>query len=385
MGYPEVKRIEIPRWGNFYFSRKYDEEKIENLLSEARMIYNSLIDIPILPKVFDQLEQDVVRRSIPGTAAIEGNPLSEERVGEILSNPSTVDKSNPTEIEIKNLDWAYDTIKEMTSEMNQPDEKLICSIHETILFGIDNLNYSQPYRTGRVKVGDKNHGGTYNPPYNLKDINNLMNEFLLFIHSYELVNLDPVIRAALAHFHFGLIHPFEDGNGRTARIVEAILIKLGNIIFFPTALSNYYYKHVDEYYWAFSLARKNKQRDITPFIEFVLKGVIEVLEEIKSNVTSYIRELALREFYIQLRQGREITQRQYDLLDMLLHEPRQFSFADLYNGKPFDMLYRGVTERTARRDLRKLLSKELLYRKENNIYTLNVEVLDLSYYQKKLT
>ena len=73
-----VKKIEIPRWGNFYFSRKYTHEKIYNLLIEAQTLYLTINELPILPNLFSELEEDLMRRSIFGTAAIEGNPLSEE-------------------------------------------------------------------------------------------------------------------------------------------------------------------------------------------------------------------------------------------------------------------------------------------------------------------
>jgi len=231
------------------------------------------------------------------------------------------------------------------------------------------------YRISSIKVGDKDHGGTYTPPKSHKDITMLMREFIHFINSKELLEIDPVLRAAFAHYYLGRIHPFEDGNGRTARLIEALLIRSAGIKYFPTMLSNYYYQYMDDYYWAFSLAGKNKEKDITPFLEFVTKSVVESLQSIKENVIGYIRILTLKEFFSQLIKEKEVTHRQYDLLNMLLDSLKTFSLFDLQNSSPYNILYRDVTERTARRDINKLLKMELLKINENGKYELNIKAL----------
>ncbi len=388
MGYPEVRKIDIPRRGPFWFSRKYDEGHIETVLQETRTLYNFLIEIPILPNVYDQLEKDIIRRSIHSTAAIEGNPSSEEEVGRILGKSGTEIYTKQQEIEIRNLKEAYNIVKEVEFDSDKHlmlKEKLIDSIHGVVMLDLQKTGESAYRSEGETyKVGDKDHGGTYQPPRRLKDIRNLMKEYIEYVNSNEMLSVDPLIRASLAHFHLGLIHPFADGNGRTARLVEAFLIRSGNTIFFPTALSNYYYRHMDEYYNVFSEARKNKAHDVTIFVEFVIKGAIDVLEEIKSNVVLFIRRLTLAEFYTQMRQRKGITQRQYDLMGMLLSNPRKFSLSDLKNEKPFDVLYRDVTDRTMRRDVGALLSKKLIQKEDGATYVLNLNVLDLARYQEIL-
>jgi len=126
----------------------------------------------------------------------------------------------------------------------------------------------------------KPHARTiYTPPKCLADIENLMKEFIEWINSNEVIGLDRFIRASLAHYHLGLIHPFGNGNGRTIRIIEAVFLRTSGIKYVPTMLSNYYYKKVDDYYTAFSQARNNTNNDITVFIKFMLEGVIESLSK----------------------------------------------------------------------------------------------------------
>jgi Fic family protein len=93
-----------------------------------------------------------------------------------------------------------------------------------------------------------------------------------WINSEELLREDAAIRAALAHYYFALIHPFGNGNGRTARAIEALLLKNdAKIKFFVCVmLSNFYYKNIDNYFRAFSLSERNATYDVTPFLEFFL-------------------------------------------------------------------------------------------------------------------
>jgi len=386
----EVKKIKISQNDIFYFSRKYDKRVIHPLLVEAKTLYASIADLPILPSLFSQLEEEIIRRSIHGTAALEGNPLSEERVGEIISAPEKIKSNQRAENEISNLRIAYDYIiasknKNIITSKNKNeylplDEEIIKLVHKLISRGIDDDVFKPGfYRSSKVKVGDKDHGGTDVPPKNLKDIKLIMNEFVKWINSDEVVELDVVIRAAMAHYHLGLIHPFEDGNGRTIRIIEAMLIQATGVKYFPTMLSNYYYRNMDDYYWAFSLTKKHKEKEITPFLEFVFKGVIESLETIKERIMEFIRIATLKEYFSALRGKKKITRRQYDLMSMLLSMPLKllepFSLADLLNTSPFIVLYRDVTERTARRDINQLLKMKLLSKEDDGKYKLNLRVL----------
>ncbi len=236
-------------------------------------------------------------------------------------------------------------------------------------------NLSGKYRNEKVRVGDIDHGGVYTPPKNLADIKNLMKCYVQWINSNDLLNEDPSIRAAMAHYHLALIHPFRDGNGRTARLVETLLLKSAGIKFVPYMLSNFYYKNIDEYFYMFSLAEKNKEHDITDFLKLVLNGIISSLEELQGHIFSWIRGFVLKEFYSQLKKGRRITQRQFDLLVLLLEFDEEFSLNDLLEKDKFQVIYRGISERTVRRDVKKLLSEGLLSAAAENKFKLNKKVI----------
>jgi Fic family protein len=373
------KKVMTLKSGNFVFSRKFSYRTISPLIVEAQILYETVNDLPILPEMASILKKDLIRRSIFGTAAIEGNPLPEEKVGQIISDADEKFSEEKAEQEIKNLIRAYAVIDSIKPSDEPPivNEEFIRDIHEDIT---RNIRYpeNEPgvYRNTKRQVGDKDHGGMYIPPKCLPDIQNLMKEFIEWINGDELRKSEILVRAALTHYYLGLIHPFGDGNGRTARLAEAAILTYGGIKYVPVMLSNYYYQNIDDYYWAYSKSIKNKKHDVTPFIEFVFKGMISSLREIKEGITYFIRIFALRDYYSYLRERRFLTQRQHDLLGTLLNTDVGFTLKDLFSKMPFQILYRNVTERTARNDLKKLTERFYLLRDENNVYSLNIKALE---------
>jgi Fic family protein len=364
--------------GKFVFSHRFDAAKLMPYLLQANILHATVKDLPILPDLAARLEEEIIRRSIFGTAAIEGNPLKEEEVAKIISEPDKRESLEGADKEIRNLKTAYDYLAEIKISAESAfmlEEDQIRHVHSMITRDIiHEQNAPGQYRNHRVKVGDSSHGGVYTPPHIHEDIQNLTREFILWINSPEVTTLDPIIRAALAHYHFGLIHPFGDGNGRTARLIEAMLIKSSGFTFVPVMLSNYYYKHVDDYFWAFSITRKNKEHDVTHFLEFVLKRVAESLTEIKDRIIYFIRKFTLREYYMFLRKEMRLNRRRHDLLMILLDESGPFSFDDLFTISSFRVLYKTVSQRTAKRDLKALCDQKLLNCKKDE-YSLNLRVL----------
>lgn len=365
--------------GKFYFSEQFDHQKINELLIRAIVLNETIVDLPILPKLSSRLEPEIMYSSISGTAAIEGNPITEEDVKRIAEGQEVEGYTKKDKQEIINLIKAYSLLSDIDSTDNPfiLTEDLICELHKIITDQVpDEHNILGQYRNGIVYVGDKAHGGIYTPPKILDDIRNLMKEFVSWINSDEIMKTDPFIRAAIAHYHFCIIHPFWDGNGRTARLIEAIILQAANIKYVPKELSNFYYRNVDNYYIAFSKSIKLK-KDVTPFLEFFLNAAVNSLTKIKESIVYFIRIFSLREYYTFQKQQRIITKRQFDLLSLLLDYPVNFTFniKSLLSGPPFSFLYNKVSTQTARRDLIKLSRMNLIVLDNEGKYRLNLRVL----------
>ena len=378
----KILKVVLSNSAHFKFSRNFDESLLNEKLLRIKAL-NAGNQLPILPQYADKLEKDVIMKSIHGTAGIEGNPLSEEEVKEVLDKSDTEKLLKDSEIEISNLQIAYDLLKEfgIISDIFNPDGNLIKATHKLITFGLeDKDNKPGKYRSHGVEVGDKAHGGIYKPPKIGKDIVKLMSSFVEWINGEDVISLDPIYRAALTHYHIGKIHPFGDGNGRTARLLEAAVLRTAGYKYAPEMLSNYYYRNIDEYFILFRSTVGNKKQDLTQFIEFMLDGMIWSLEQIQKKIATGIRIMTLKNHFHDIRIEKKLTQRQYDLLTALLSlDVESFSFTpiNLINDAPFAALYRNVQDRAALRDIIKLTEMGyIIFDTEDGFFKLNLNFLD---------
>lgn len=384
MSKDKFKKVMTISAGQFVFSYECSMEEVRPLLTEIDILNETVREIPILPSVASSLDEELLRSSIFGTAAIEDNPLSKEEVVDLLNKGEGTKYPEKFEIEIFNLKVAYEILiskKELLGEgeVLLLDEEAIKILHGAITDGLEaEDNMPGKYRNKSVEVGDKAYGGVYRPPGKIFTIKELMKEFVLWMNSEELRKIPAPMRAALAHYYLGLIHPFGDGNGRTARLVEALILTHAGFKYAPKMLSNFYYKNKNDYFSVFSETHKGakkKEYDVTPFVLFVLRGLVESLKEVKGRVIYIIRRLTLHDYYDSLRDIKSITKRQHDLLMLLLEYSKPFKLEDLSIVPMFIILYRNVTERTARRDLEKLVKLRLLSLSKDRVYELNFDAL----------
>ena len=126
------------------------------------------------------------------------------------------------------------------------------------------------------------------------------------------------------HYHFAAMHPFLDGNGRTARALEALLLQragLRDAAF--VAMSNYYYEEKETYLTVLAEVRA-RNHDLTPLIRFALRGIVQqcgrLFEGIKKNTQKAMFRNMMYDLFGRLRspKKRVIAQRQLALLKYLL-------------------------------------------------------------------
>lgn len=196
--------------------------------------------------------------------AIEGNTLTRKETQLVIEeNLTSSSKPLRNYIEAVNHAKAFCKILELIEGGFNLDEKAILDIHRTILIGLDDTNAGF-YRNCRVRISGSN---TILP--NPLKIPELMEDFYRWLS--ENINNEP-ITAIMAHLKFVSIHPFTDGNGRTARLLmNALLLKYGYapIIVRPTdrkkyitAIENYQTKNNEETYIKFMLRILNRSINI---------------------------------------------------------------------------------------------------------------------------
>jgi Fic family protein len=199
--------------------------------------------------------------------AIEGNTLTLLETKLVLEEGLTIGGKKLREhFEVINHGEAISYVEELVSKQTDLTGKMLKDIHYLILKNIDNENAGK-YRTVNVSIS----GSKHQPPHFLK-VQEEMDTLFQWYKS-EKDHLHAVELAALFHFKFVYIHPFIDGNGRTARLLmNLILMSEG----FPPSIIKADPENRLSYYE--SLESASIDGELREFIKLITKSVEETLQ-----------------------------------------------------------------------------------------------------------
>ena len=366
-------------WERFSFEYQLNTQDLFRDLVSIEAYKEASLNLVFPQEWQNQLDRLNRVRAVHGTTAIEGNPLSEAEVAqqmERLEEQNHDDErktATKEQLQIRNAGEAQSWVKKRFLPDSRPvGLQDIFTMHEMITRDSDTRNnIPGELRSFSVKVGTEDLGGVHRgAPH--ERLPRLMEEYIDFINSRRFDGIHPVLRALLAHFFLVTIHPFGDGNGRVSRLVEAgILFQLGYNVHGFYGLSNYFYRHEQEYKSVLQQCRKSQPFDVTPFIRFGVAGFASELKGINNFVKARINRLVYRTMIIRAfskRMGarrRLLNQREYNLLEFLLSETepvdpfsdassRKISLSELLEANYVQSAYRNVTRRTFHRELIRL-------------------------------
>lgn len=216
---------------------------------------------PISSNLSKSLHEKLIVEWTYNSNAIEGNTLTMSETKVVLEGITIGGKSITEHLEIINHKEAILFIEDLIYSNEELSEWNLRNIHALILKGIDNGNAGK-YRSENVLIS----GAKHIPPRHF-ELNYLMQQ-LIYDYNHAWVNLHPVVRATLLHGEFVKIHPFIDGNGRTARLLLNFeLMKSG---YTPVIVRN---DQRATYYDVLDLAHTTM--NYGPFIKFVADLVVE--------------------------------------------------------------------------------------------------------------
>jgi len=173
---------------------------------------------PFPNSILQRLHEDIALEWTYNSNAIEGNTLSLNETKVVLQHGLTVGgKTLREHFETLNHKKAIDWLTERVSQDFSLSVKDILHLHYLVMSGIAD-EYAGIIRTGRVRIT----GAKFIPPNPLK-VPDLLEELIEWVNDNPL-NLNIVERISVFHHRFVWIHPFFDGNGRTARLVMNLLL-----------------------------------------------------------------------------------------------------------------------------------------------------------------
>jgi Fic family protein len=160
---------------------------------------------------------------------------------------------------------------------------------------------------------------------------------------------DPLVQAMALHYHLAAMHPFLDGNGRTARAMEALLLRRAELTDRAfVAMSNYYYDEKPAYLRILSEVRQGGH-DLTPFLIFALQGVRIQCERLTAEIRKHMQRALFRDTMYSLfhrlktKRKRVIGARQVEILKVLL-EQKEAGVLELF--KKTEFAYKSVKDGT---------------------------------------
>lgn len=256
-------------------------------LTKIEMIKGGFDNKKISPVLLSSLHKTAKISATHYSTQIEGNRLTLKEVENTLY---TVNKKAETYQghDEKEVEAYYNAISYMEKKLdnNEPfSESFIQKLHALVEGQKKNI----PYRDGQNAIYDSSDGSLVFLPPEAKDVAGLMKDLVKWVE--DSVDILPIpIIAGIFHYQFVTIHPYFDGNGRTARLVTSyIMQKYGYGLKGIYSLEEYYAQNLENYYQALvthpyhNYYYGRNSADITSWLEYFVKGVRVAFENIEKK------------------------------------------------------------------------------------------------------
>jgi len=280
---------------------------------------------------------------------IEGTAINLEQAQDILSGKKLKDINRDDEKELLNYKKAMNFISKYLGKDNSISEGLIRELHKILVRDVRGANaHPGEYRViQNYIVNSLTRKIIYTPPPPPLEVSHLMKEFIEWVNA-NIKKLSPVIVSAISQFQFVHIHPFIDGNGRTARLLSTlILYKTGYDFKKLFTISEYYEKDRLAYYAAIRSVRKNKM-DMTVWLDYFIAGLRSQMKGIQDKGKKIIEN--------------DIKLGKIEKIGINIRQEKAIRFI-IKNGKIAVSNYQKVTScirKTAQRDLDDLVKKKII-------------------------
>lgn len=348
------------------------DPKLWMLLGEARSKCEHLAGAPLRPDVARYLHEVTLVKCALATAAIEGNTMTEEQAEGIFRGTYKAPPSRAyQEREIRNVLDALTSIDRQVMGGDRPKitPALICEFNRQILEGTEYEPHVVPGDIRDYPVGVPGYRGAP-----AEDCRYLVDRLAEWLESDLFSSDDPELRFALAvacaiyaHLYIAWIHPFGDGNGRTARLLEFLILARCGMLPLPAAhlLSDHYNLTRAQYYRELGEASRTKQTKgfVTYAVQGLVDGIRDQIDRVRSqqfDVTwiNYVHE-TMNQFPSSPSRDRQRS------LVLAMPSSAVVSRDDLAGLTPkLAALYAKAGPRTLTRDLNRLIDVGLIVKRK---------------------
>lgn len=336
------------------FSPSYKlTDKMVRMLTEIAESRAIIGRAKILPAQELRLRRQALIRMTHASTSIEGNMLNLRQV-EALCQHKKIDAPARDVYEVQNYLKALRHITKIVEKKHAISEKVILKIHRLVTDKTLPDEQSGHYRKGMVYVVKRRLGFPDQIIYTAatpQKVPQLVTDLINWIREPQTQEINPVVVAGIVHQEIAAIHPFADGNGRTARAVATLILYQRGYDFRKLfALEDYYNNNRPEYYKAINIGEAYEERrtDFTPWLEYFIKGFKNEIDNTKAQVTA----LAHRKIDGKLESQIYLTPEQFKIIDFM-EQMGKITVKDV-----MDILI--IPKRTAQLHLQKLKTVKMI-------------------------
>lgn len=263
-------------------------EKIRNNLQDIEKLKDKIRGSRILPETQASIRLRASVESVHSSTSIEGNPLNVNEVRVVITSDEILTKDEYAEIEVQNYKNALDYIDKRRYGSSEITLEDILELHRIITDRLLNKTRNGKIRKNPVYIENQDHEILYEA-IDADKVEGALVELLDWVRESQF-SVHPVIIAAVIHFRIAAIHPFADGNGRTARALTSLFLALnqydcnGSLV-----LDSYYASDRRAYYAILQLLNgrnyaSSVKSDLTPWLEYFTDGFLTSLHVLDAEI-----------------------------------------------------------------------------------------------------
>jgi Fic family protein len=266
--------------------------KVATSLMRIEAARQAVDDLPITPSVLATLRETARLYSTHYSTMIEGNRLTQEQVSNLIGHHAHFPGRDRDEKEVLGYYAALERVERLADLRGTISEVSLQELHGLVMGEGRKRAKSTPYRDGQNVIRDSRSRAIVYMPPEAKDVPNLMQSLIAWLASAQKELLPCPIRAGIAHYQFATIHPYYDGNGRTARLFTTLILHLGGYDLKGLySLEEYYARNLGDYYEALTVGPSHNyyegraDADITKWVEYFCLGMAESFESVRRRAS----------------------------------------------------------------------------------------------------
>jgi Fic family protein len=319
-----------------------------------------IMNAPLVPAWEAKFRKEAAERMIHHGTHLEGNPLSEEEVKDVLDGQEVIARDRDIQ-EILNYRNVLKFIDNVAAQIGTSGRynftiETILEIHRQTTEKILPFDVAGQFRVRQVVVKNSKTGQiSYTPPV-APEVPYLVEDLVNWINDDSAHDMHPIIKAGIIHYELARIHPFTDGNGRVARAVATLVLFLdGYDIRKFFSLEEYFDENPMNYYLTLQavsnqLVMDTHERDLTPWLEYFVEGVAIELNQVKEKVQRISVDARVKD---KLGEQLVLNERQMMIMEYI-HRHKAIS------NKDFRKIFPDFSDDTVLRELMFLRKKGLL-------------------------